>query len=208
MTNSIQDNIQRTLELRRNIDRAYIPHRFAKSSFEDYVCTLDKQRQALAISRGYAEQFENRERLGGGLVFCGSPGTGKTHLACAIANHVLADGKTVLFMTAIQAVRRVKMTYRHDSEKTEQQAFHSFLMPDLLILDEVGAQWGSDAEKLILFEIFNDRYANRSPVILVSNLDESELTTVITLRAMDRLRDDGGVVVAFDWESYRGRAHG
>lgn len=198
---------QTQIDIQRNIDRAYIPYRFSNSEFANYVCSTDGQRHALAIARGYAENFNSRERVGGSLVFCGSPGTGKTHLACAIANQILLDGKTALFMTAIQATRRVKMTYRHDSEKTEQQAFHSFLMPDLLILDEVGAQYGSDAEKLILFEILNDRYANRMPVILVSNLDEKELASVITARAIDRLRDDGGVIVAFEWDSYRGR-HG
>lgn len=194
-------------KIQRNIDRAGIPYRFASADFDGYRIGshqfAEVQRKTMTIARRYAEGFSGRHERGTSLVFCGSPGTGKTHLACAIANRVLRDGHTVLFMPAVVALRRVKATWRHDAEKNEQQAFNSFLSPDLLILDEVGAQWGSEAEKLILFEILNERYQNRLPTILISNLTERELADVITVRALDRLYEDGGVVLGFMWPSNR-----
>lgn len=206
------DNTNTNDKTQRNIERACIPHRFKDADFDGYRIGAHQfaevQRKALEVAKRYATDFESLYERGTSLAFCGAPGTGKTHLACAVANYILRRGFTALFITTVAAVRRVKLTWRSDSEKTEQQAFNSFLSPDLLILDEVGAQWGSDAEKLILFEIINERYQNRLPTIMVSNLTERELADVITARAMDRLRDDGGVAVGFMWPSYRGGQHG
>ena len=78
------------------------------------------------------------------------------------------------------------------------------LSPGLLILDEVGVQLGTEHEMRILFEVVNERYADCLPTILISNLDEAELLKFTGARLMDRVRD-GGAVVAFDWESHRGK---
>lgn len=200
-------------DIQRNIERACIPFRFKGADFDGYRIGshpfAEVQRKALSVAKRYAEDFATLSERGTSLVLCGTPGTGKTHLACAIGNRVLNTGFSVLYITTVAAVRRVKMTWRADSEKTEQQAMHSFLNPDLLILDEVGAQWGSDAEKIILFEILNERYQGRLPTIVISNLAERELADVVTARALDRLRDDGGLVLGFMWPSARGEAaHG
>lgn len=77
--------------------------------------------------------------------------------------------------------------------------------PDLLILDEVGVQHGSDTEKLILFEIINGRYEAARPTIVISNLDAAGLEQFLGERAFDRLREGGGRLVVFDWESHRGK---
>lgn len=76
----------------------------------------------------------------------------------------------------------------------------------MLILDEVGVQFGSEAEKLILFDVLNERYERCKATILLSNLTATEVKDYLGERVMDRMREDGGKVVVFDWESYRGRA--
>lgn len=185
------------------LSRAQIPLRFRDRTLDNFRAESDGQRRALKIAKAYAASFDDRLAQGGGMVLCGKPGTGKTHLACAIAMHVAGQGRSAKFMTVIQAVREVKETYRRDSDKTEQEAIDAFGAPDLLILDEVGVQWGSDAEKLILFEIINGRYSEMRPTILISNLMETELGAYIGDRAVDRMREGGGAVIAFDWPSYR-----
>src|SRR5690606_23131134 len=100
-------------------------------------------------------------------------------------------------------IRAVKDTYRRDSTQTEAEAIASFVTPDLLILDEVGVQFGSDTEKLILFEIINGRYESMKPTIVISNLAIGELEAYLGERAFDRLREGGGKAVVFDWPSYR-----
>lgn len=190
---------ERMAALASAFDRAGIPPRFRACRFDNYTISNAQQKRAVGIAKRYAEA------AGGGiLVLCGKPGTGKTHLACAVAATFIERHQTALFFTVTAAVRHVKDTYRRDSDRSESQAMKDLLSPGLLILDEVGVQLGTEHEMRILFEVVNERYADCLPTILISNLDEAELLKFTGARLMDRVRD-GGAVVAFDWESHRGK---
>lgn len=180
-----------------------IPPRFRSKTFDGFEPADEKQAKVLRVCQAYARRFDERLAAGGGMIMCGQVGTGKTHLACAIGNHLLEAGRSVLFISVLAAARRVKATYNKSSTETEQQVIDRFCEPDLLILDEVGVQFGSDTEKLIVFEIINGRYERVKPTILLSNLPEAELGAFIGDRVLDRLREGGGVVLPFDWESRR-----
>jgi len=183
---------------------ALIPKRFAGYGFDDYQPQSDKSARILATCKRYAEKFEDRLAMGGGLVLCGKPGTGKTHLACAIANHIITEFCRVpLFTSVTKMSRAVKSTYSTKSDKTESEMIREFVQPDLLILDEVGAQRGTETELLLAQEIIDERYQQVRPTILISNLPETELAKYIGDRALDRMYEGGGAVLAFDWDSYR-----
>jgi DNA replication protein DnaC len=108
-------------------------------------------------------------------------------------------------MTVLGAVRHIKDTYRKDSIRSESEAIDDLVAPGLLILDEVGVQVGSEHEKMLVFEIINERYQACRSTILISNLNREELTAYLGDRIMDRF-NEAGAVVAFDWASYRGKA--
>lgn len=204
---SEHDDKLRAARERRVRDLAHgslIPKRFQGYGFDDYQPPNDKAAKAKAACQRYAEQFEGRLQMGGGLVLCGKPGTGKTHLACAIANHIMREFCRVpLFTSVTKMSRAVKATYGPKAEKSEAQVIRSFVEPDLLILDEVGAQRGTETELLLAQEIIDERYQEVRPTILISNLPESELGRYIGDRAIDRMYEGGGAILAFDWESFR-----
>lgn len=184
-----------------------IPERFKTRNFDNYRVAHPQQKTALRIVRGYADQFEQCLKSGGGLILAGKPGTGKTHLAAAVAHHIIQSGRSVLFTSAIRALRKVKESYqRHPSKIPQQAIIDEFLLPDLLIIDEIGMQFGTETEKLIFFELLNGRYEAVLPSIIVSNLTESELSLYLGTRILDRLQEGGGAFVSFDWESYRKHA--
>lgn len=187
--------------------RSAIPARFEDRTLANYHAQNDGQRRALKMASRYVETFDDPNSAGGSLVFCGKPGTGKTHLACAIG-HALIDGQhAVLFSSVLAAVRHIKETYRKDSTRTESDAIGDLVEPDLLILDEIGVQIGSEHEKMLVFEIINERYQQCRSTVLISNLNQDELTSYLGERVMDRFREAGGVI-AFDWTSYRGTKAG
>jgi DNA replication protein DnaC len=111
---------------------------------------------------------------------------------------------SVAFGTVASLLRHIKATYAKDSQRTEQDAIDDLLRPDLLILDEVGVQVGSEHEKLLMFEVLNGRYQELRPTVLISNLDVAELEAFLGHRVMDRYRECGSVL-AFDWQSHRGQ---
>lgn len=182
-----------------------IPPRFKDHSFDTFVAENDEQADRLAKCRHYAEEFPDMLSRGTSMILTGGTGTGKTHLACSIANHVIQHhNKAALFMRVVKAIRQVKESYNKTSKVSEQEAINWFIQPDLLILDEAGVQFGSDAEKMILFEILDERYQNMKPTILISNLSLANLKEFIGDRVLDRFRENGGKALRFEWASHRG----
>lgn len=196
----------RAQEHMRLVASATIPPRFAAKTLEDFVAHTEGAKRALALSRAYVEDFEENAKAGSSLIFCGGVGTGKTHLAIGIANALLNQEKRVRFVSVMNAVREVKETYSRNSEHSERDVIDNFTHPDLLVLDEVGVQFGSETEKLILFEIINGRYEQIKPTLVISNLAKDSLGEFIGERSIDRLRENGGRLVVFDWASYRRQA--
>lgn len=182
-----------------------IPARFIDRTLAGYRCENRGQRTAAGVCRRFAEDFDGQCERGSSLVLVGGAGTGKTHLACAVAAAVIDSHlASVRFETVSGMLRRIKETYRKDSSVSESEVIRSYIDCDLLILDEIGVQVGSEHEKLLMFEVLNGRYQALAPSILISNLLPEELEEYLGTRVMDRFRECG-FVLRFDWESYRGK---
>ena len=184
------------------INGAAIPERFKDRTLDSYIAETTGQKKALAFAKDYAENFDLVLREGRCAIFVGKVGTGKTHLAVGIALAVMQQQRSALFVTVQRLIRRVKDSW-HTKEETESQVVDAFSSPDLLILDEVGVQFGSEFEKQMLFDVLNQRYEQRKPAILLSNIPKEQLGDYLGERVTDRLREDGGKVIGFDWDSYR-----
>lgn len=184
------------------LKNAMMAPRFREKSFETYLINSEinriYQKEALRVSKTFAENLR-----GMGLLFLGESGNGKNHLAAAIINQIIQDGKTALMLKAIKLFRAVKESWDKKSSTKESQIIDSCVTPDLLVIDEIGVQVGSDTEMRIISEIIDDRYENYKPSILIGNVTVDELNDLIGTRAVDRFKE-GGRVVVFNWESYRG----
>lgn len=198
------DNASRKRNIELLLDGLNIPARFEACTLQNYEPVNDDARRALKVCQAYASRWPERLQKGGGLVMCGKPGTGKNHLALAIARHAITEHQSsAVFTTALKIAREYKSTWSKGSVKTEDDVIRYFTRPDLLIIDEIGVQFGSDAEKLIMFEIINTRYERMKPTILISNQTKEELAAFIGERVIDRMNDGGGCTLSFTWESYR-----
>jgi len=194
--------------LERAVGRAGVPRRFWGRDFDAYHALLSEQQAVFAVCRGYAERFDESIAEGRCLILVGGPGTGKTHLACAILETVIRRGNTGLFITVSESLRAIRHAYSPRAMRSESEAFALLTEPDLLVLDEVGVAVG-DAEKrrALLFDMLNRRYADQRPTILIGNLTADELEEYLGERIMDRLLEAGSAVVPFTWESYRRQPH-
>ena len=182
--------------------KAGIPPRFLAKTLDTYEATTPAQETVLEWCREFAKTYKDSPTCG---LFIGSPGTGKTHLAIGIAlDAALTDYiESIFYTTVSKIIQRVKDSWDKDPGETEKRVRLSITDPRLLIIDEVGVQYGSDFERNILFDVMNTRYENLKPTILISNLPLSGVTDYLGERVMDRLSEDAGKVFVFDWESHR-----
>lgn len=186
---------------------AGIPDRFMGCTLGNWSADTPAKVQALAACGGFVEAFEENFAVGRSVMLLGTVGTGKTHLGTAmlqavIREHALA-GLVGLYATAGSIIRDVKATFGNRG-RTEADVYADLIRPDLLVIDEVGVQHGTDFERQVLFEVINGRYEKIKPTIVVSNLGVTELRQCLGDRAVDRLRDKSGIVVVFRWASARG----
>lgn len=194
---------QRLERIAGNRKRANIPERFAGSTFENYIASTAGQQRALSVSRAFAQNFDAIRKTGSSLTFCGGPGCGKTHLACAIANHLLDSERKVIYTQAIELVRAIRDTWRRDSSESETTVIARYRSTGLLIVDEIGVQFGSEAEKAQLFDVLDGRYREMRPSLIISNLSEKGLQECLGPRVFDRLMEIDSTMVLFNWGSYR-----
>lgn len=197
---------RRARKTEKMIGRLGVPPRFNDCTFDNYVVSSENRRQGhnLTACREYVETFPERCQRGENLILMGNKGTGKTHLAAAMAAYIIKEHElSVIYTVATKMFRRLKDTFGRSGE-TEGEVIEAYASPDLLIIDEIGMGHCSATELGHLFEIVNERYEHRRPTMILTNLSTSaELETWLGERTMDRLREDGKALL-FDWDSQRG----
>lgn len=199
-----KDEAARQERIEARLKAAGIPQAFRDRTFDNFVASSDEQRYALDLAREFSDNFWSKHyKQGSFMVFGGDPGTGKSHLAIATTPSVMSRG-TAMYVRAADVIRRVRATWRRDSEQTEEDVITLFGRDlDLLIVDEVGVQRGTEDEQMILFDVLDRRYAELRPTILLTNLSGKAFSEFLGPRIMDRLRERA-VFVPFRWDSYRG----
>lgn len=185
--------------IERDLKGSGIPGRFIGVTFDDYEPPCKAAKETADICRQFTEEFAKES--GKCLTLIGSCGTGKSMLTAATGQAIIHRGFSFKYTTAMKIVRAIKETW-NDRETTEQRAINSFIYPDVLAIEEIGVQFGSATEQLYLTEIVNERYEQRKSTILISNLTIPQLEDCIGKRAVDRMYEDGKVLV-FNWQSYR-----
>lgn len=188
---------------------AAIPKRHQGCRFDNFVVQTAEQQAIFDVCLDYANTFRKKAfQSGACLIMSGNCGTGKNHLATAITRVVMESGFSVVQTTVRGMIERIRESWgksqqTNEDRLTERKAIQGFADVDLLILDEVGKQFGGGkGDEVHLFEVINRRYLDMKPTIVLSNETPKNIEAYMGIAAYDRLCEKG-TLLCLDWQGYR-----
>jgi DNA replication protein DnaC len=131
-----------------------------------------------------AQQFVRDTR--GWLILYGPFGSGKTHLAGAIAHELVERRARVLFQVVPDLLDHLRAAFNPASEVRYDELFEAVKTANVLILDDLGEESESRWAQEKLFQIFNHRYNHRLPTVVTTNRPPEAIDPRIWSRLFDR----------------------
>ncbi|MEC5422087.1 ATP-binding protein [Virgibacillus sp. C22-A2] len=200
--NKVRETFSVMMEKQKLIDPdriSHIPMDIRNKTFDDYMPTTDLQRKAKDI----AIKFANDDIEESSLVFQGDTGIGKSHLSKCIRDSFRNRIKSVVFIDSPELMNRIKNSFGYkDSGKVQENLLRTIANADLLILDDIGAEyvkpdangyesWAAD----IIFQIVNSRLGKQN--IYTTNYTSKDLNKkygMLSKRIISRMMNKAKVI--------------
>src|SRR5699024_10175713 len=160
--NEERERLMRISTLKRDCFSSPIQHKY---NFEKY---LNEKGQAYKVAYNYAKSFEQMKEDNVGLLFYGDVGSGKTYLACSIANELIEREQVRdKIMNLSQVINQIqKSAFKLDSN----EIIDNLSNIPLLILDDLGIERDTSYAKEQVYNVINARYQKQKPTIITTNL--------------------------------------
>jgi len=140
----------------------------------------------------YIASTEFAKEPKGWLVIYGINGNGKTHLAAAIANQLLAKGKVVLFLNVPELLDYLRDAFNpkrdwDESALSYEERFTTIKTAPVLILDDFGAESETAWANEKLYQLLNYRTDTALPTVITTNLKLEDFEERLHSRLANRL---------------------
>jgi DNA replication protein DnaC len=157
------------------LEAARIPPRYQHCTLENF--DLPDGARGLRLAHGTAIAYSRDypglvDRDRNGLLFYGTVGTGKTHLAVAIAQKLLDRGIGCRFADYRELLKEVQSTFDPANPATEAGVVRPLLDVEVLVLDDLGVGRATEWALETLHYILNHRYSQRRATLVTTNLEE------------------------------------
>ncbi|MEE4263391.1 MAG: IS21-like element helper ATPase IstB [Desulfobacteraceae bacterium] len=194
---TIECDIRKKNRIARNLRNSNLPISKTFDNFDKKRLPARVATHLDVLTRGvFLNRCEN-------ILAFGNPGSGKTHLLCAIGHALIEQGKCVLFISCSQLVQDLLIAKR-DLELSKR--LKKLSRYDAVIIDDIGYVQQSREEMEVLFTFMADRY-EKSSLMITSNLPFSKWEQIFkdpmtTAAAIDRLVHHS-IILELNIDSYR-----
>ena len=134
-------------------------------TFDNYKGEKDK---SYIIAKNYVKEYEQMKKENIGLLFCETVGSGKTYLACCIANALIEEYMIRVKIRNFAQIINDLQKSGFDLDKNEY--IESLTNVSVLILDDLGIERDTSYAKEQVYNIVNSRYLKQKPTIFTTNL--------------------------------------
>ena len=173
-----------TQEITKVMEKGNIGRRYYNADFANYQSNPQNKAMFDACKK-FVKGFNKNDGMG--LFLFGGVGCGKTHLAISIMKHLITKGKKVSFYKSSGLYDEYKRTFAFNNDETGEIFLQKLKKVDLLIIDDLGTDRFDDKFNLFLYKVIDTRYNDMSPIIITSNFNLNELSSVVDRRILDRL---------------------
>ena len=159
----------------------YYPDRFDPKYGASARTIMEK---TLSACRTYAATFSERSE---NLLFSGDTGLGKTFLSACISRVVADRGYSVAYESATNLFSKMEQAKFGDDEDARRECakYHAC---DLLIIDDLGTEMGSQFVTAALYALINDRLLANKPTIISTNLNTDDFARRYSPQIASRLK--------------------
>lgn len=159
---------------------------FPESQMQDWTFANDDRSNAKLsdMAQRYVSRFDEFYKEGKGLLLHGGVGTGKTYIACMIANALIDKGFPVLVTNFARILSTLQGTF------DKQEYLDSLNQFKLLVIDDLGAERDTSYAKELVYQTVDSRYRSGLPMIFTTNLSMQKLATeteITDKRVYDRI---------------------
>lgn len=152
-------------------------------SFDIVMGVTAQEHDNLLKAARIAEEFAHRPT--NWLVFMGSYGVGKTHLAAAIANQRNKQGDDVMFQTSVDLLDYLRTTFNADTNITFDRLFDQMRNVPLLVVDDLGTESAKPWAQEKLFQLLDYRYVSQKPTVITTAKQFEAINERIRSRLID-----------------------
>lgn len=176
---------EKRIEFENRVQR-YRKMGFAENQMQNWTFENDDlgNPKMTELAKRYVANFDKFYKEGKGLLLHGGVGTGKTYIACMIANALIDKGYPVLVTNFSRVLNTLQGTF------DKQEYLDSLNKFKLLIIDDLGIERDTGFAKEQVFSIIDSRYRAELPMIITTNLSMQKLATETDLsykRVYDRI---------------------
>ena len=202
-------NCLKQIIIMKNIHSSGMGNLIDKQSFENFNLELYKDnaenysrmQRNLRIAKAFADNFGRHHD---NLLLIGTTGTGKTHVSTAIAKSVISRGFDVLYDSAQNIIDDFENDkFRSGYNQQTESRSEKYLECDLLIIDDLGAEFVSPFSVSALYNVVNTRQNKGRPTIISTNLSATELAGKYDGRIYSRIVGADYTVLRFEGNDHR-----